>query len=181
MENTEVMEQNDSWSNDLNDWDLNGIRNEVSSASIYGDGLESPILGSSFRVPDIPKRYIEPIALDTSLPYVSMSLSITWYSMVFVLEAGIFKSEYRRRLFYLYCYLKSELVIDRFMVEYLYDKFIFPDSSLYTFENIWFKTYRKTINTSYIVWVTIEMSVSKRWFFQINYFHNTKFFNIKIL
>lgn len=124
MENAEVIEQNDSWSNDLNDSDLHGIRKEVSSASIYGNGLESPILGSSFRVPDIPKRYIEPIALDTSLPYVSMSLSITWYSMVFVLEAGIFKSEYRKRLFYLYCYLNPEHVIDRFIVEYFYDKFM---------------------------------------------------------
>lgn len=82
MESTEVVEQNDS-SNDVNESDLNSTRNEVSSASIYGKGLEPPILGSSFRAPDIPKKYIEPIVLDTSLPYVSTSLSITWHCVRF--------------------------------------------------------------------------------------------------
>ncbi|XP_012236496.2 uncharacterized protein LOC105680272 [Bombus impatiens] len=81
MENAEVIEQNDSWSNDLNDSDLHGIRKEVSSASIYGNGLESPILGSSFRVPDIPKRYIEPIALDTSLPYIPVYMHLKTYDL----------------------------------------------------------------------------------------------------
>ena len=76
MESTDVVEQNDS-SNDVNESNLNRVRSEVSSASIYGNGLEPPILGSSYRAPDIPKKYIEPIVLDTSLPYVSMSSSIT--------------------------------------------------------------------------------------------------------
>ncbi|KAK9301180.1 hypothetical protein QLX08_006395 [Tetragonisca angustula] len=69
MESTDVVEQNDS-SNDVNESDLNRVRSEVSSASIYGNGLEPPILGSSYRAPDIPKKYIEPIVLDTSLPYI---------------------------------------------------------------------------------------------------------------
>ncbi|XP_043523540.1 WD repeat-containing protein on Y chromosome [Frieseomelitta varia] len=69
MESTEVVEQNDS-SNDANESDLNSVRSEVSSASIYGKGLEPPILGSSYRAPDILKKYIEPIVLDTSLPYI---------------------------------------------------------------------------------------------------------------
>ncbi|KAF3419813.1 hypothetical protein E2986_08507 [Frieseomelitta varia] len=80
MESTEVVEQNDS-SNDANESDLNSVRSEVSSASIYGKGLEPPILGSSYRAPDILKKYIEPIVLDTSLPYVSMSSSITLYGL----------------------------------------------------------------------------------------------------
>lgn len=127
MESTEVVEENDS-SNDVNESDLNSIRNEVSPALIYGKDLllEPPILGSSYRAPDIPKKYIEPIVLDTSLPYVSMSLSITWYSMVCVFEAGKFKSERSSRL-------KSELLIvlsrNTFMTNLL------SDSYLHAFEN----------------------------------------------
>ncbi|XP_034183420.2 WD repeat-containing protein on Y chromosome [Osmia lignaria lignaria] len=63
--NTEAIENNLRDESSLND-----TENEISSASIYGKGLGSSILGRSYRAPDIPKRYIEPTVLDTSLPYI---------------------------------------------------------------------------------------------------------------
>lgn len=62
--NTEAIE------NDLRD--ESGLSDtEISSASFYGKDLGSSILGRSYRAPDIPRQYIEPTVLDTSLPYVS--------------------------------------------------------------------------------------------------------------
>lgn len=123
MESAEVVEQNDS-SNDANESDSNAIRNELSSASIYGKGLEPPVLGSFYRAPDIPKKYIEPIVLDTSLPYVSMPLSITWHSMVC---GGSIQIWMQLRLLYL-C-RQMVLLRNTFMTN------LFPDSYLHASEN----------------------------------------------
>ncbi|XP_017793189.1 PREDICTED: WD repeat-containing protein on Y chromosome-like [Habropoda laboriosa] len=81
MENTETIDKNDQWSNDPNVSDLNDTRNEVSSALIYGNGLKPPILGSSYRVPDIPTKYIEPTVLDTSLPYIPVYTHLKMYDL----------------------------------------------------------------------------------------------------
>ncbi|XP_017763710.1 PREDICTED: uncharacterized protein LOC108553350 [Eufriesea mexicana] len=70
MENTGVIEQNDPWSNDLNESDLNDTPNEISPTLIYENDSELSVLGSSYRVPDILKKHIEPIVLDTSLSYI---------------------------------------------------------------------------------------------------------------
>ncbi|XP_076748794.1 uncharacterized protein LOC143422206 [Xylocopa sonorina] len=71
MENTRLTDANDSQSNDPEDEaDFNNSQNETSSELPHGNGLNPPILGVSYRVPDIPRKYIEPTILDTSLPYI---------------------------------------------------------------------------------------------------------------
>ncbi|CAL7944406.1 unnamed protein product [Xylocopa violacea] len=71
MENTRIIDGNDAQSNDpVVETDFNKDQNETSSELFHGNGLNPPILGVSYRVPDIPRRYIEPTILDTSLPYI---------------------------------------------------------------------------------------------------------------
>lgn len=74
MKNTVNIEQNDSLSNDLNESNLRDDRNEISPILTFENGSDLSILNSSYQIPDIPKKYIEPIMLDTSLPYVSISI-----------------------------------------------------------------------------------------------------------
>ncbi|CAK9825592.1 hypothetical protein ANTRET_LOCUS3568 [Anthophora retusa] len=81
MENTETINKNDQWSNDPNVSNLNDARNEVSSSLIYGNVLKPSILGSSYRVPDIPTKYIEPAVLDTSLPYIPVYAHLKIYDL----------------------------------------------------------------------------------------------------
>ncbi|XP_026669932.1 WD repeat-containing protein on Y chromosome-like [Ceratina calcarata] len=70
MDDSEIIGSGNSYSNYLNEYDLNHDRAEGTPLAIDGNVLRSPILGSSYRVPDIPKKYIEPTILDTSLPYI---------------------------------------------------------------------------------------------------------------
>lgn len=73
MKNTVNIKQNDSLSNDLNESNLRDDRNEISPILTF-ENSDLSILNSSYQIPDIPKKYIEPIILDTSLPYVSIIL-----------------------------------------------------------------------------------------------------------
>lgn len=72
MKNTVNIKQNDS--NDLNESNLRDDRNEISPILTFENDSDLSILNSSYQIPDIPKKYIEPIILDTSLPYVSIIL-----------------------------------------------------------------------------------------------------------
>lgn len=74
MKNTVNIKQNDSLSNDLNESNLRDDRNEISPILTFENDSDLSILNSSYQIPDIPKKYIEPIILDTSLPYVSIIL-----------------------------------------------------------------------------------------------------------
>lgn len=74
MKNTVNIEQNDSLSNDLNESNLRDDRSEISPILTFENGSDLSILNSSYQIPDIPKKYIKPIILDTSLPYVSISI-----------------------------------------------------------------------------------------------------------
>ncbi|CAK9805898.1 hypothetical protein ANTPLA_LOCUS4708 [Anthophora plagiata] len=81
MENTETINKNNQWTNDPNVMDLSDAHNEVSSSLIYGNSLEPSILDSSYQVPDIPTKYIEPAVLDTSLPYIPIYAHLKMYDL----------------------------------------------------------------------------------------------------
>lgn len=74
MENTGIIDEKDSRLYDLNESSLNSTGNKISRTFIYGKSLTAPILGSFVPVPDVPKKYVEPTVLDTSLSHVSTSL-----------------------------------------------------------------------------------------------------------
>lgn len=75
MKNSVNIKQNDdSLLNDLNESNLRDDRNEISPKLTFENGSDLSILNSSYQIPDISKKYIEPIILDTSLPYVSISI-----------------------------------------------------------------------------------------------------------
>lgn len=76
MKNTVNIKQNDSLSNDLNESNLrDGDRKKVSPTLTFKNGSNLSILSNSYQIPNISKKYIEPIILDTSLPYVSISMN----------------------------------------------------------------------------------------------------------
>lgn len=84
MKNTVNIKQNDSLSNDLNESNLrDGDRKKVSPILTFKNGSDLSILNNSYQIPKkytkytkyIPKKYIEPIILDTSLPYVSICMN----------------------------------------------------------------------------------------------------------
>lgn len=75
MKNSVNIKQNDdSLLNDLNESNLRDDRNEISPKLTFENGSDLSILNSFYQIPDISKKYIEPIILDTSLPYVSISI-----------------------------------------------------------------------------------------------------------
>lgn len=78
MKNTVNIKQNDSLSNDPN---LRDDRNEISPILTFENDSDLSILNSSYQIPDIPKKYIEPIILDTSLPYIPVYIHLKTYDL----------------------------------------------------------------------------------------------------
>ncbi|XP_031846185.1 uncharacterized protein LOC116432874 [Nomia melanderi] len=81
MENTEIICEENLQSKDLNDPDTNISGNEKSSMHSYGRNLEAAIQANFYKIPDIPKKYIEPIILDTSLPYIPLYAHLKTYDL----------------------------------------------------------------------------------------------------
>ncbi|XP_076181928.1 uncharacterized protein LOC143154048 [Ptiloglossa arizonensis] len=81
MENTEIIDEEDSRLHDSDESYSNNAGNQVSSTILYGESLKAPILGHSYRVPDIPKKYIEPTILDTSLSYIPVYAHLKTYDL----------------------------------------------------------------------------------------------------
>ncbi|XP_043252503.1 WD repeat-containing protein on Y chromosome-like [Colletes gigas] len=81
MENIEIIDEVDPLLYEFNESDSTNTENEVSSTFLCGESLKPPILGSSYRVPDIPKKCIEPMILDTSLPYIPVYTHLKIYDL----------------------------------------------------------------------------------------------------
>ncbi|XP_076641537.1 uncharacterized protein LOC143352712 [Halictus rubicundus] len=68
-------------SHDPNELDINSIKNEESSIFSYDKDLRTSIRESFLRVLDIPEDSIEPVVLDTSLPYIPIYAHLRTYDL----------------------------------------------------------------------------------------------------
>ncbi|XP_076303749.1 uncharacterized protein LOC143221947 [Lasioglossum baleicum] len=68
-------------SHDPNELDINNIKNGESSIFSYDRRLRTSITESFLRDLDIPEDSIEPIILDTSLPYIPIYAHLKMYDL----------------------------------------------------------------------------------------------------
>lgn len=69
---------------DVDKTDYLKIIPEQSRHILYGEQLQSPILGNYYKVSDETKHYIEPTVLDNSLTHVSYKLSFKGYYLTLI-------------------------------------------------------------------------------------------------
>ncbi|XP_076670296.1 uncharacterized protein LOC143369796 [Andrena cerasifolii] len=81
MKNAGIIDEKDSQLYDLNESSLSGTGNKISQTFIYGKSLTTPILGSFVPVSDVPKKYVEPTVLDTSLSHIPTYTHLKMYDL----------------------------------------------------------------------------------------------------
>lgn len=69
---------------DIDEIDYLKVIPEQSRHILYGEQLQSPILGNYYKISDETKRYIEPTVLDNSLTHVSYKLSFKGYYLTLI-------------------------------------------------------------------------------------------------